>query len=149
MPDERSWSGSASSHTDNAHSESQQVISARHAAEALFKPKTQAVPKERPLPAADTPPSSEQLSQRKPRILMSSKAYQEPHPEPEAPARAPDKTEAVATTERTAKIPASEYGRVRTLAAYGMTPEQVAELYEASLSEVGRIIGMGEARNDT
>ena len=29
-----------------------------------------------------------------------------------------------------------------------MTPEQVAELYEASLSEVKRIIGKGEGRND-
>jgi hypothetical protein len=36
------------------------------------------------------------------------------------------------------KIPASDYGRVRVLAEYGMTLRQIAELY--ALSEVTRIV---------
>lgn len=147
LPDERSWSGSAPSEADDAHTESQQVLSARHAAEALFKPKDQRARIERPLPSTNTP-SSEQRSQRAPRILMSSKVGPEPRPEPETPASAPDERQRAATTERAAKIPASEYRRVRTLATYGMTREQVAELYDASLSEVRRVIGKGEGRND-
>jgi hypothetical protein len=45
-------------------------------------------------------------------------------------------------TERreTHKIPASQFGRVRALAAYGMTPTQVAELYGVGIDEVERIL---------
>ncbi len=110
--------------------------SARHAAEALFKPKDRPAAIERPLPATDTPP--------KPRILMSSKAEPEPRPEPAAAVAAPEISQA--TTERAAIIPGSEHRRIRTLVTYGMTPEQVAGLYEASLNEVRRIIGNREAR---
>jgi len=126
------------------------VNSARHAAEALFKPKERPAAIERPLPATDTPPatdappSSEQPSQRKPRILMSSKAEPEPRAEPAAAVAAPEISQA--TTERAATIPGSEHRRIRTLVTYGMTPEQVAGLYEASLNEVRRIIGNREAR---
>jgi len=91
----------------------------------------------------NAPPSSEQPSQRKPRILMSSKAEPEPRPEPEPPAAPPDTSQAA--TRRAASIPASEHGRIRTLVTYGMTPEQVAGLYEASLNEVRRILGNREA----
>src|SRR5229473_4860834 len=83
-------------------------------------------------------------SQRKPRILMSSKAEPEPRAEPEAAVAAPEISQA--TTERAATIPGSEHRRIRTLVTYGMTPEQVAGLYEASLNEVRRIIGNREAR---
>ena len=143
MPDERPWSVSASRRTDDARSDSQQVISARHAAEALFKPK-QAAKIGHPMPTHDTPPSREQPSQRQPRIL--TKAEPEPRREPETPGTTPNKRQT--RTERAGKIPASEHGRVRTLATYGMTLEQVAELYEIGLSEVERIIGKGEGRND-
>jgi hypothetical protein len=37
-------------------------------------------------------------------------------------------------------VPASQFGRVRTLARYGMTPAQVAELYDAAVSEIERIL---------
>ncbi len=145
VPDERPWSASASRQVDDAHSDSQHVNSARHAAEALFKPKAQAAPIRRPSPTSDAV-ASEQPPLRKPRILMSSKAEPEPRPAPETPAAAPAARQAAAA-QPAVSIPASEYRRVRTLATYGMTPEQVAELYEASLSEVTRIIGNREARN--
>ena len=38
-------------------------------------------------------------------------------------------------------IPASQLGRVRALMNYGMTREQVAELYGVAVDEVERIIG--------
>ena len=40
----------------------------------------------------------------------------------------------------THKIPASQFGRVRALADYGMTRTQVAELYGAGIDEVERIL---------
>jgi hypothetical protein len=40
----------------------------------------------------------------------------------------------------TYKIPASQFGRVRALAGYGMTRTQVAELYGVGIDEVERIL---------
>ena len=111
MPDERSWSGSAHRQTADAHNDSQHVISARHAAEALFKPKTQTAP----LEPSDTPASSDPLSQRRPRILTSSKMEPEPGPKVEAHAAAQSERQEVAKAEGPAKILASEYRRARTL----------------------------------
>jgi hypothetical protein len=39
------------------------------------------------------------------------------------------------------EIPASQLGRVRGLASYGMAREQVAELYGVTADEVKRVIG--------
>lgn len=146
VPDERSWSASAGRPIGDAPGDSQQASSARHAAEALFKPKAPAAPIQRASPTTDAA-AGEQPSQRKPRILTSAKAEPEPRPGPETAAAAPSKTQGAAATERAAAIPTSEYPRIRTLATYGMTPEQVAELYQASLTEVRRIIGKLEARD--
>jgi hypothetical protein len=38
------------------------------------------------------------------------------------------------------ELPASQFGRVRTLTKYGMTREQVAELYGVTVDEIERII---------
>jgi len=40
----------------------------------------------------------------------------------------------------TRKIPASQFGRVRALAGYGMTSSQVAEFYGVGIDEIERII---------
>ena len=40
----------------------------------------------------------------------------------------------------TREIPASQFGRVRTLTKYGMTQAQVAELYGVAVDEIERII---------
>ena len=40
----------------------------------------------------------------------------------------------------TRAIPASQFGRVRALASYGMTQAQVAELYGVGVDEIERII---------
>ena len=44
-------------------------------------------------------------------------------------------------------VPASQIGRIRTLARYGMTPAQVAELYDVTVAEIERIIGVPADRS--
>jgi hypothetical protein len=61
-------------------------------------------------------------------------------PEPETPATVPIERQGGIISQPATDIPASEYGRIRTLAKYGMTLEQLAELYEVALDEVKRII---------
>jgi len=141
VPDERSWSAAGSKQADVVYSDNDQMITARRVAEALFKPRAQAKPAERSLPVTDVPAPSEQPSQRKPRILVSTQPdFQAGTEAPASPANA---TQAAAKAERASKIPAGQYRRIRTLATYGMTLEQVADLYSASLGEVRRIVGKG------
>jgi hypothetical protein len=47
----------------------------------------------------------------------------------------------VATKRRAPKIPATEFARIRTLAEYGMTIAQLAEIYGVSVGEIERIVG--------
>jgi hypothetical protein len=111
----------------DAFGSGQPVPSVRQAAEALFKP------------TIGAPPSTDEPSHRKPRILPVS---------PAVPARAEAETGAAPPTKRqigsdgedASGIPTSDYGRVRVLAEYGMTLRQVAELYAVPLSEVTRIV---------
>jgi hypothetical protein len=42
-------------------------------------------------------------------------------------------------------IPASQFGRVRALANYGMTQAQVAEVYGVEVGEIARIVGRPES----
>jgi len=47
----------------------------------------------------------------------------------------------------TREIPVSQHGRVRALTSYGMTREQVADLYGVTLDEIERIMSRpGHAR---
>jgi hypothetical protein len=57
---------------------------------------------------------------------------------PAARVRAPRQQQPV--RRETYKIPASQFGRVRALAGYGMTRTQVAELYGVGIDEVERIL---------
>jgi hypothetical protein len=41
---------------------------------------------------------------------------------------------------RKAAVPPSQFGRVRALASYGMTQEQVAELYGVGVDVIERIV---------
>ena len=54
------------------------------------------------------------------------------------PAAEPKQIRRKAATKR--EIPASQFGRVRTLTKYGMTQAQVAELYGVTAHEIERII---------
>jgi len=57
------------------------------------------------------------------------------------PAAVPKQTQRKLTTKReTREIPASQFGRVRTLTKYGMTRAQVAEFYGVIVDEIEKII---------
>lgn len=137
MSDERALGVSADTKVADAHGSDHQVTSARHAAEALFKPKAQ---EGRP-PTDDQPAPTEDARQRKPRILTASPATHVLRAAPEVPATLPNTQQKAVRRQRAAKILASDYNRIRTLATYGMTHEQIAELYEVPLSEVMKIVG--------
>ena len=52
-----------------------------------------------------------------------------------------------AVRRETREIPASQHGRVRALTSYGMTREQVADLYGVTVDEIERIMSRpGHAR---
>ena len=56
------------------------------------------------------------------------------------PAAEPKQIRRKAATKREVReIPASQFGRVRTLTKYGMTQAQVAELYGVAVDEIERI----------
>jgi hypothetical protein len=107
------------------------VSKAREAAEALFRPKQQ-------LPAnfSNGPASAESEIQRRPRIIPISAA--EPHREAIAKPGTPRRE----TGSRIRKIPKSEHGRVRALAGYGMTLDQVAALYGVPATNIERIVAV-------
>lgn len=112
---------------------------ARQAAEDLFKPT-------RRVEASPPPSSSSELvstaapARRQPRIftlpprVTSGPQRHDPPPEPK-PIR-----HKAAPRRQVSAVPPSQIGRIRTLTSYGMTPTQVAELYEVTVDEIERII---------
>jgi hypothetical protein len=121
----------------------ERLDSARRAAEALFKPKEpgempQAAEAAKPDPApaaAAQPPVT-----RRPRILAvqapvrtqpESIASREPAARQRKPAGRP----------RRRRLPAAQFEHVRTLARYGMTPSQLAELHDVAVDEIDAILG--------
>jgi hypothetical protein len=108
---------------------SEPMSKAREAAEALFRPKQQ-LAVDRP----NGPASVESETQRTPRIITVPAA--EPHREAIAKPRTPRRE----TGSRIHKIRKSEYGRVRALAGYGMTLDQVAALYGVPATNIERIV---------
>ena len=128
------------SQTANAPDDHQRMNRARQNAEDLFKPRQQTIRAEVPTSAPDTASSAEPQPRRQPRIFtsqpqMPTSAAISPPTEPK-----PIRRRAVVRRE-TREILASQLGRVRALTNYGMTREQVAELYGVAVDEVERIIG--------
>ena len=126
----------------DAHSDREKIEKARQNAENLFKPKPQPSPDD--LATAGTEnaaPAGEQRPRRQPRIFripsvapMKEMSAEEPAPPKPRPRRR--------TIGRTRDaIPASQFGRIRALASYGMTRAQVAELYGVAVDEIERIVG--------
>jgi hypothetical protein len=117
----------------------ERIDRARRAAEDLFKPPHREAETASPaLPPKDTN-STERPARRQPRIFAlpprAPAATQTEAPSKPQPAR----RKATAKPE-TNVVPPSQTGRVRTLTRYGMTPAQVAELYEVTVGEIERII---------
>jgi hypothetical protein len=125
---------------DRPATEANQITHARAAAEALFKPKKQV-----DLTAAPTfdPVAPLQVAQpepRTPRII----AIPSTTPVIEAtiaPATDIKPKSRQGESRRREKIPAVQHDRVRTLAQYGMTLAEVADLYGVSVDVVERIVG--------
>ena len=128
-------------HSAHARDDHHEIDRARQAAEDLFKPR-------QPTPDPDVPafgPNGvspvEHQPRRQPRIFM----VRPPKPLAESKAEAPQEPKSAprraAIRRKTRRIPASQHGRVRALTSYGMTPAQVAELYEVTVGEIERIVG--------
>jgi hypothetical protein len=124
----------------DAHTDREKIDRARRNAEDLFKPRPQSGPADVTAAAENSVPSVEHQPRRQPRIFrippvvpMSAakgEARAEPKPIPRQRTVGHD----------TGAIPASQFGRVRALASYGMTQAQVAELYGVGVDEIERII---------
>jgi hypothetical protein len=108
---------------------SEPISKAREAAEALFRPKQQMA-----VNRSNGPASAESEIHRKPRIIPMSPV--EPPREVATKPRARRRE----IGSRIRKIPKSDYGRVRALASYGMTLEQVAALYGVPATQIERIV---------
>jgi hypothetical protein len=123
-----------------ASNDRENVNRARQAAEDLFRPRREAISENIGAGADNAAVSAELQTRRPPRVFMipaagpmrAGKADTAAEPKP---ARRP-----AATRDEPRVIPASEFGRVRALARYGMTRTQVAKLYGVSVGEVERVI---------
>jgi hypothetical protein len=130
-------------HAADERNNRDKIDRAREAAEALFKPAGDGNDRE-PLQATgnnagSAEPHPEQQPRRQPRIFTiaprlpaTADAEAPPKPKP-APRGQP-------AQRRRAAVPPSQIGRVRTLATYGMTTAQVAQLYGVAVDEIERIL---------
>ena len=103
----------------------EQMMRARHAAEALFAPKPE-------LDVQPVPDPRQSIKAHKPRVLPIL---------PPTPIRqetvSPSATSEPATVP---EIPAKKSARLRTLVKYGMTVSQVAEVYQVPIETIERMI---------
>ena len=118
----------------------ERVDRARQAAEELFKPAQREVVEELAPATSNGALSSEQPPRRQPRIFsipprvpMSARAEPAVKPEP-IPRKA-------ISRRRANTVPPAQFGRIRALVTYGMTPPEVAEHYGVTVDAIERIIG--------
>lgn len=117
----------------------EKINRARQAAEDLFKPTRHEVEAVTPAAAPNDVITTETRGRRQPRIFsLPPRVLPDVHAEPEAkPKPMPRRPIARQPAKR---VPDSQIGRIRTLTRYGMTREQVAELYDVTVAEIERII---------
>jgi hypothetical protein len=127
VPDERA---AADQRTAYSAIENEQARDARKIAEALFQPKPTTTIDDPAQPAAAT----HQEVARPPRILPVTEPRHDSITSPEQ-AFSPGTRKSNAE-----EIPPSEHSRIRTLAAYGMTLGEIAELYDAAEGEIAHIV---------
>jgi hypothetical protein len=123
----------------NSRDDREHINRAREAAEALFTPKKQVERAKEPTSAPVAPSPVEQPAPRTPRIIAM------PAPMPVADGTVATPTDPKPKSRRTVsrrpiKVPASQHGRVRALALYGMTLGEIADLYGAPVDVVERIV---------
>ena len=104
----------------------ERMAQVRREAEALFAPKG-------PIgePSVPGPPALADSSSRKPRILRALSTAPVHHEESEAPVRSGPPPP---------RNPRAHFARIRTLAKYGMTIPQIAQIYGVTVSEIERIL---------
>jgi hypothetical protein len=129
------WQNATRSH------DREKLISAREAAEALFRPQRQAEDHAVPDAVPRAPSVADEGPGRKTRVFVMPQMKpvgDERHDTP-APAAAPE-TKRARGTLRLTKVPASHHARIRTLATHGMNLEQVAEHYGVGVGEIERVL---------
>ena len=133
--------------TADARNDRERISRVRQVAEDLFKPRQQTASADVPTSAPDVASSPEHQPRRPPRIFVISPQRPISTAKVEAPAEPKPIRREAAIRRETREIPAAEHLRVHTLTSYGMTREQVAELYGVTVGEIERIInGPGYAR---
>ena len=123
--------------TADARNDRQRINRVRQVAEDLFKPRRQTVRADVPTSAPNAASSAEHQTRRQPRIFplqMPTSAAKV-----EAPTDQKQMRRGVAIRRETREIPASQHGRIRALTSYGMTLQQVADLYGVTVDEIERI----------
>ena len=138
------------SQISNQHHDREQQSRARQAAEALFRP-TRA-PASQPTPAS-TPtaapsgagPNSAAPADVKP--VRTPRIFSTPQPKPpEEPPAALAPPPRAPAKKRSPKLAASDHVRIRTLADYGMTAEQVADHFGVAVDIVERSLAATPAK---
>ena len=124
------------------------VNRARQAAEQLFKPAP--VNTERDLPSQSGSNGSLAEQQRRQPRIFTMPPRVPVNTEPEGSAKPKPAPRPAVARRRAATVSPSQFGRVRALATYGMTLEEVADLYGVAVEEIARIlsypVGAGTAR---
>ena len=133
--------------TVNIRDDRQRINRARQNAEDLFKPRQQIIRADVPASAPDAASSAEQQPRRQPRIFAILPQMPTSAAKVEALTDQKQIRRGTAIRRETREIPASQHGRVRALTSYGMTREQVADLYGVTVDEIERIMSRpGHAR---
>jgi len=128
------------------HTDREKLDRARRNAEDLFKPRPPSEPADTKGPAESSVASAEHQPRRQPRIFRIPPVVPMAAEKGEATAE-PKSTRPERSARRdTGTIPASQFGRVRALASYGMTQAQVAELYGVGVDEIERITQSNSTR---
>ena len=127
-------------------SDRERIDRARQNAENLFRPRQQDQRADASPSASNGPSSAEHQLRRQPRIFMVPPAVPMSAAIGKSPAGPKPMRRKRAVGRETRKIPASQFGRVRALASYGMTWAQVAERYGVGVDEIERIIRPSDSR---
>ena len=133
--------------TADARDDRQRINRARQNAEDLFKPRQQPVSADVQTSGTDATSSAEEQPRRQPRIFAIASQMPTSAAKVEAPTEPKPIRQRAAVRHETREIAASQHGRVRALTSYGMTREQVGELYGVTVDEIERITSRpGHAR---
>jgi hypothetical protein len=123
----------------NTYNDREQVNKAREAAEALFRPHKQVEHAKGPTSPSATPSQVEQPTPRTPRIIAipATMPVTSETVAPPTGAKAESRRE---VNRARVKVPVAQHDRVRTLARYGMTLAEVADLYRVPVEVIEGIV---------